>query len=346
MAKLQTTIDYKSIKEVKDLPVSWISTHGQDVMIADNYLKECKLKGLDANPARIAELIGSNIAHLRQTTLENGLRYVTIHLEDGRQIFNDNEYTILTDSYSRMNHDISTVAAARVITGTNLGDGLKLQMIISGESQNYTRSVVEKKFKSGQKHIELNYILTPERKNENGHLMFSYEENTQGLFCYNPKNMNRRGRYAPKTYPIIVKHQKIMIDTKDTRETGDKIYPYCLSSIMISHHLFNNPYMALDDTIEFKFGIDGKLHNIKGISKSYNPNPEWTDDRMLDVIMKGQNKSFNYSAKDPEAKILIEAIFGQDITRLTHHTRNTLNAIMQAAIKEEDIDFPKTMKFQ
>ena len=92
MTELLPTVDYQGIVTVKDLPVSWMSTAGRNIYTAGEYERQCKARGEVADPQRIAELINGDIVHLRLTILGNGLRYVTIHKEDGTQIYNDHEY--------------------------------------------------------------------------------------------------------------------------------------------------------------------------------------------------------------------------------------------------------------
>lgn len=346
MIPLQPTIDYRAIKEVKDLPFSWISTHDQDIKAAGNYEKECKTHGVDSNRTKIAELIRNKTAHLRQTTLENGLRYVTIHLKEGEQIFDEHEYAGLISCNCEAIHDSPSVKMADAIRGTNLGDGIKLNMTISGHSKGYgsTASYAEKEFEVDGKKVKVHYSITPESVHEDGRLTFSYEVNTPGLVNYKVKNLSNDGRIETKTKPITAKHLKLEVCTAATSETDYKNNPYCRSSILISHNL-NSPYNEKFDKMEFKFRLDGTLDEIVGISQGTNPNPEWTDKQVLVAIKKGQNDWFRYNAQSSEAQVLTQAIFGQNVSQLKHNTRETLSALMESAIKEMDIDIEKAVKF-
>jgi len=329
MIQLQPTIDCKAIIEVKDLPVFWMSIPGRDITIVGNYVRECKARGVNSDPTKVADLIGGRTAHLRQTTLENGLRYVTIHLKDGKQIFNEHEFAGLFSCNCGAIHDSLSVQTANAIHDTDLGDGIKLDMTISGHNEGYgrTSSYAKKEFEVAGKKVKVHYSIVPKSVHEDGHLSFSYEVKTPG------------------SEPITAKFVKLGIHTVATSEPDNKNDLYCRSSISVAHNLSNHPYDGQFDQMEFKFGLDGRLEEIVGRSQGTNPNPEWTDGQVLAAIKKGQNDWFGYNVHSPEAQVLSQAIFGQDVTQLRHNTRETLNAIMEATIKEIDIDVPKTLRF-
>ncbi len=344
MIQLQPTIDYKAIFEVKDLPVSWMSTHGRDIHVVGNYERKCKTQGVKADITKVAELIGGKIAHLKQTTLENGLRYVTIHLEDDEQIFDEHEYAGLFTCDCGDIHNSPAVRMANVIRGVDLGDGFKLNMTISGHSKGCggTSSYVEKEFWVAGNKVKVYYSIEPESVHKDGYLSFSYEADTIGSVSYQAENRN--GQIETRTEPITTKHVELGIHTGRTSKKGNKNGLYCNSSIKIAHNLPNHPWDRQFDQMEFKFGPYG-LEKIIGISQGTNPNPEWNDKQVLEAIKKGQNNWFSYNAQSSEAQLLSKAIFGRDVTQLRHDTKGTLNAIMEAAIKKMNIDVPKTLRF-
>ncbi len=161
---LQPIIDLKSVKEVKDLPVYWVSTHKVDIKKAGEYEKQCKARGKTLSSEEIARLLGNNTVHLRQHTLENGIRYVTIHQEDGTEIYDDRKYGGLFTCNCGAIHDSPGAISAiwDLEKKPDLGDGFRL--IGTNTSDNHARygttdSVVEKEYTVSGKKAKVHYSL-------------------------------------------------------------------------------------------------------------------------------------------------------------------------------------------
>lgn len=348
-AMLPPTVDYSTIRETRALPVSWMSTHGVSIKSAGDYERDCKRRGIQADPAEIARLIDGPMVHLEETILAGGLRYVGIFSEDGEQIFNDSMYGGLISCGCGAIHDSECVTMADAIRGTDLGDGFELQMTVSGNSKGYgrTSSYVDKNYTVDGKDVEVRYSIDPQSENEAGHLSFGFKTVQTGPHTQTVRYITEEhpdGELREVTETITKKIVEVKINTQYTNATGGKNHPNCVSSISVALNL-GNRFNTQWDQVEFKFGIDGKLEEIVGISQSDNENPEWSSPELLGAIQKGSNGWFRYSANDPEAKVISEALLGVDITQMRHNTRDTLNALMQLAIKEEDIDLGAVLNF-
>lgn len=345
--ELLPTVDFKDIKDVKDLPVSWISTNGRDIDVVGAYELQCKQSGKNADPQKISELLGGDIVHLKQTTLGNGLRFVNIHKEDGTQIFDEHEYGGLITCNCGAIHDSPSVRSAKVIDGTDLGDGFKLSMTVSGHSKGYgsTASFVNKEFFINGKEIKVWYCVEPENKHEAGHLVFHYEIKTPGTVTFEVKNLSNGGRIEERVEPIIAKYVKAEIRTAFTNETDGKNSPYCQSSFQVAYNLPKTSWTALFDQVEFNFGIDGRMIEAVGISQGDKPNPEWTSELILKTIKKGSGEWFRYPGRHPSANLLVRAVTRSQNIDIQHNTRDSLAILLDAAIREIDIDLAKTLVF-
>lgn len=347
MTILQPIIDFKSVKEVKDLPVCWVSTHKADIKKAGEYEKQCKASGKTPSSEEIANLLGNNIVHLRQHTLENGISYVTIHQEDGTEIHDDSKYGGLFTCNCGAIHDSphATSAIWDLEKKPGLGEGFKL--IGTHASDNPERygaieSFVEKEYAISNTNVSVNYSIRPPYKEDRGYLYFGFQETTSGpiniklLEIDDDGKAKWLGKYV--TERTTAKQLKIIFWSNKRRD-------HIKSEITIGHNLAENLFKGNWDQVSFEFNNTNKLEKITGISQSHKPNPEWKNEPLLTVIKKGMNEWFEYKTESPQARVLTQAIFGQDITRLQYNTKESLNSLIEAAIKETDIDLTKTLKF-
>jgi hypothetical protein len=49
-------------------------------------------------------------------------------------------------------------------------------------------------------------------------------------------------------------------------------------------------------------------------------------------MKKGQHNWFEYSASDPKARLITQAVFGRDITKNSHQAARSLNSVMAAVV--------------
>lgn len=347
MDELMRLVDY-NVKEERDLPVSWLSAHGVDIKIAGAYQLQCKKEGKPSSQKRVAELLGNNIVHLRQHTLENGLRYVTIHQADGTEIFDDSQYDGLTSCSCGAIHDMPAITSATYALRDKpkLGDGFRLigtSAYGNPDRNGAIYSYVEKEFTAGKKKVKVDYSLRPDYAGDGGSLSFRFEINTPGTVTYQVKNMTKGGRIEDRTEKIISKHVKIEIISPRHKQGEASVIGR--SSILVAYNLPEYSWRGEFDQIEFKFDNDSRLEEVVGISQTAKPNPELTDEQVLIAIKKGRNDWFRYDPKSLGASILTHAVFGTDFFFLRHNTRRTLNALVEAAIKESDIDLAKAVAF-
>lgn len=343
MTILPKTINFKNVKETKDLPVSWMSTLDTDIKRAGAYEMECKDNGIPCDPGKIAELIGGKIAHLRQTTLNNGLKFVTIHLADGTQIFDDHEYGGLFSCDCGHIKDLPCAHLAEAMRGADLGDGFVLNMTISGRGG--TTTYAEKKFTVEGKKVEIHYSVEPESEHEAGYLTFAYKVVVPGEFTFPVKNMSNGGTIEEITETTTAKNVEVRIRTEATSKTGGEKHPVCRASVSVAYNLPIRLYTTSWDQVEFKFGIDGAIEEVVGISQSDKPNPDWKDEELLKVIRKAENEWFQYSASSPEAALLARVVFGKDITELKLDTQQSLSSLLKAATDGADVNLPELMAF-
>lgn len=351
MQELMKPINYV-VEEVRDLPVSWISSHGVDINVAGAYERSCKRSGESQNSDRIAELLGNNVVHLRQHTLENGLRYVTIHQKDGTEIFDDNKYTGLITCGCGAIHDSPAVTSAiwALEEKPDLRDGFKLLGTrvthAEGNSQQYEaiESIVDKDYVVDGKKVKIHYSLRPDFAGDGGQLHFEFDVNTLDTVTYQVKNNSEGSRIEDRNKDITSKHVKINILSLN-KEEQRKSNMIGKSSILVIYNLPNRGFQGTIVQIEFKFDNYSRLEEVVGVSHGRITHSDWIDEPILAAIKNGQDNWFSYNAENQEAQILTRAIFGQNVTQLRHNTRETLNALMKAAITEMDIDVSRVFKF-
>ncbi len=117
-------------------------------------------------------------AHYRLTKYPNGLRYVTIHDEHGRQIFNDKAEVKASIQGPDGVWKTETFLSAARSSVRDLGDGFKLSYTTSFDGG--TMSRVEKEIKGSTAHGKLFYTLKPISETEIKNLSMNYKIDTMG----------------------------------------------------------------------------------------------------------------------------------------------------------------------
>ncbi len=356
---MKPTVDYQSIQEVRDLPVSWRSTHGRSLNQAAAYERDCRRKGLSPDRRFIDNLIAAPRVHLRETILANGLRYVTIHDDDdnGRMVFDDHEYYGLISCNCGAIHDKPAVGSAKAINNADLGDGFKLAMTISGESPEVSRSstvsYVEKEFSTATGKVKVHYNLNPFDPHEAGRLRFEYEHFTDGELSYRLKELSagqakvrrEKKEYLARQVTVRISGDSTKVN-KSILEEGN--HPYCTSSVEVAYNLASNLWHCYNgawDQVRFEFGMDGALEKVIGISKTMNPCPVIQDPFTSIAMRKGKNEWFEYDARAIQSKLLARAFLGKDVTSLQHNAAETLDALVDAATKGQDVDPLQLLQF-
>lgn len=343
---LQPTIDYQAIREVKDLPCSWRSMHGVSLEV-NRYVSSCR----KLDPKRIEELVsGAPTAHLRETILENGLRYVTIHTGDGTQIFDENEYKEeIREGYvcgcGVSVHDTPVINMADAIGGADLGDGFKLESVRSssdGRSAE-TISYVRKKVTVGDEEIEVYYSLNPPNASA-GHLSFEYSVQKKGELSYRTSLGGNTKREKSK---YVARETKVKIRSAGSKKNTSEGLLRC--SVLVAYSLPGTYSEAFDngavDQVQFEFGIDGRLKRVSGFSQTSNPNPDISDKMVLLALRKGKDENFKYGRDYVGSRLLSTAIFGKDITSMQLDIKATLDELVEAAINGRKIE-PKDLLFK
>ena len=152
--------DLTDIKEEKDLPYSWDNLQLHDQRKVTMYLHHCMDSGIEPKARTAKRLINTERAHLRQTTLKNGLRYVTIHTETGKELFNFHEYAglVITDLHR---HPVPCGIPTRAVKNAHLGNGFVLTGLFSEDQTGNLISQVEKRYKTGNRQHAVTYTLSP-----------------------------------------------------------------------------------------------------------------------------------------------------------------------------------------
>ncbi len=336
MTQLQPTIDYNSVPEVRDLPNSWllpgdISREQENQVV--HYLLDNNLKNPDQK--KLQELLNAERIHARVHTLSSGIRYITLRKEDGEEIFDAHAYKGLAaplipsgDPENTMPSDASPLSIKYFVSPNNeinLGDGFNLWSITTSKQDQSIQSYIQKSFSVSGKTIKLDYQIQPESTPKGSYL-------------------NLRCEVQSKIERSITKYEQLQIRT-DIDQVKNKNNPFCTTTLTVSYNLSDRQSQTEHDQLTFKFRTDGQLDQILGISESNLPNPAWSNPA-LKAIKKASKEWITYNAQTPEAKILSEAVFGQDVTQCIHDSRRTLAAIIQAAIKEQDINVAKTLNFE
>ncbi len=318
------TIDFSSIKEVRDLNVGWMSSDGANIDAAGAYEKECKVAGVPADPDKLAEILGGAMVHYRMSTLKNGLKYVGIFRDaDGTQIYSDTAYHGLISCNCGAIHDSPAVSTPDHVRGTDIGDGFHLSMTVSGHSSGYgsTSTCAEKEYTVGNSEVKVSYYLKPPTQGS-GHFWLryegrDYEQRTHQVNVIGKGLEDRNERVCAKL---------TQVEFRGEPDKNVKI------EVAVAINLANSTSNTEWDQVTFKFGQDGKIEEIVGLSATDKPNPEWTDVARLLAMKKGQHNWFEYSASDPKARLITQAVFGRDITKNSHQAARSLNSVMAAVV--------------
>lgn len=302
------------------------------------------------------DLNGGEVAHLELTVLGNELRYARIKTDDGKESYEAEEYSGLvtlrnesprSGSLPSEERYTATTKKPHVIRiNTDLGSGFQLKQILPKHNGYETiTSYVGKTFSVEGKDVEIAYSITPPSQHQPGLLDLSF-------LITEPKTTADKLDLDGiiRTGGTFITYRKTMeVEIHDVCRQNGTADPFSYSSLLITYELTNYPSFGAGKTIDqikFEFGMDGNLESIHGMSETSAFNPELSDDKVSAAIKKGKDEEFEYLPKEPEAQLLAQAIFGHDITHLRHNTRESLTALMEAAIRELDIDVVKALKFQ
>lgn len=354
-------IDFNDVIEVKRLPYSWISIQGVDLKQVGDYERECLHSGQVADQRKIAELLGNKVVHLRQHTLRNGFRYVTINLENGNEVYDDTEYLGLGGicSCGADHNHLVTVGSAvsQLKERPDLGNGFKLQVTLGsdGNPARYgcTESAVEKQFVANGKSVTVYYKLRPDYNGDGGDLFFRYRvgyptisqwekqfvlDSSGEPFSYyildNKEIVSRENHCNPFTLNMRIHRKK-----KENSE-----FPQASDEVSITTSYRDQRYGKQNLNLEFQFDQIGRLHNVGGTKYQNNVDIGWNDDG-LTLTPTAIEEHFSYSRQNDDAQPFIEMVFGRNISRQKLDVRKTLETIMEAAATEQDIDLATAVKF-
>ena len=295
-------IDYARIREVTEPPFTWIAHSRGSMQQAARYEFECKTTNQIPSQERLLGLLEGNPVHLRIHTLENGLRYITVHREDGNQ---SGDYAEYRGAYF-CKHDGKACfhvnsSLPKDVKGMNLGDGFLLNDI--NIHQEGTSITATKGFMVGSDSVKAFYWV--------------YDK---PFFFHIDYTTNPIEREVTETHGIggAVMFSGRDIFRHDTPKQGTLIMK------VFYDQAGENPVTSLST----QYVIPNPRGDIKSNSAFF----AWNREGKLERIADGDNR-FQVDGHTAEAAILSDAVFGRDISRLTLDARLTLNKIVRAAIE-------------
>lgn len=291
-------VDYSAVTEVNDLPV--FGTLGPK----------------------------KNEVFLRQHTLENGLRYVTIHKKDMEELYHTDEYAEMMITNIDKS-PLTVISSIWDINGKiNLGAGFRLRGVhirsdpkLNGRAE----SVIFKSYSVDDKRVSVDYSLRPDYLGDGGRLKLAFKVDTiGGMTTSMPEFKN------PNT---VSKRFEISI-LQDGKNEPAK------SNVIVVYNPLNN--LEKHDGLIFNFK-NNLLSDIEGVSQTNVPNPELSNEAVLKAIKKGENKEFIYHPQDMEASILTSALFGQNAISID--VKGTLDAIIKSTRDYKGVEMADVVKF-
>ncbi|MBK7844331.1 MAG: hypothetical protein IPJ71_11645 [Bdellovibrionales bacterium] len=309
------------VEELRDR--SWISASDSNIEAAGQFEKERKAKGETATQEELERVLGGSKVHLRQTTLPIGLAYVTIHKEDGTEIFDANSYLGLLSSNCGAIHDCPVVSTHHVIRDTPLGAGFTLTSVRSNDESFITTSTIQKDYdiRGQDSSVELIYSINPKPGSRNiDHLWLDYTE---------------------RSFRTTIREERDTRVVQNIRFDFDKGELLSIE-IGVALNLSNSKWeSAAFDQVHLIFDPNGKLERITGISQSTSPNLAWsnlTDQAaFLDALKKGQNMWFSYRPEEPQAALIFKTVFGRNIGSLKGISFSAVKEIMDSARAERPL---------
>jgi hypothetical protein len=331
-----------------------MSVHGREEGLwrAADYEISRRGVGLPVNPDVIRRIIDGDMAHLVLTVLDNGLRHVTIHTEDGAQIHNEREYAGAEDIRTR--GPSATALMAKIIEGADLGDGFRLLGVccdreyvpdVFKAGDPFTTSKVGKTFDINGNTFEVTYVI----KEKSGKLElenFRIERRTFRQFRYAERSWRNvgSGGYLTKFWLT----GNVVAESEMVEMYGDG-----RSLMRVSQQLSNRPSsFGLEwNTAEFGFDKQGKPAevdvSIADVLGNVEPLPEWR--AALAAIRERQERegrTLRFSPEDPEAKAVSVALLARNITELAHQAAETLAVLVNVAVSGADVVLRNVMKFE
>ncbi|HLD41938.1 MAG TPA: hypothetical protein VJB06_02795 [archaeon] len=254
---LLQTADFDDVREIRILPVKWDSYHDACTEFAQSYVDQCRSGN---SPIDTAVLEGKHFlnpkpVHLRLTVLNNGLRYVTLHEEDGKEIFHDDKavYQIVGEETGKISFDRDP----KLFHLVDLGDGFRLESLsCARETDVYTLTKAKKLFTAEGFPVTINFLAVGKNASRKGQLVrFSY--------CVEQEPADDNIRHC------------FMVDEADKKETDGKISPedHYISALVTSWSSRDGQYFTAfewdsegNPTKTVTQGEDGKRAKINPVA--------------------------------------------------------------------------------
>ncbi len=310
---------------VRDLPVTWMSANNADIRTAGKYEGWSKSRGVEPDSSKLTSFLGGDIVHLRLTKLSNGLRYVTIHKEDGTQIFDDTAYRGLSLIPRRDSgiQDSPAVSSPGEVYDADLGDGFSLRMTLSEQEKGHgrTSTFAEKRYRRPDgTQVELHYSIKPKSPIEIEDLNITYEA---------VSSASTRADMATWTAKVVQARSQFYQGSH-------------LKSLITISYRFGQQW----DQVSFYFGPNGKLFLIMAKSNIPTPHPDWSEPKFLRAIGQGSGTSFQYGWSDPAAAIIFRTVFGKDISTLERLSLTSVQSILNAVTEEKSLNLVSLLSFR
>jgi hypothetical protein len=311
---LKPAVDFEDLRKIREFPVRWMSNHNANLQLGATYEKICQRLGTSVVPHELEFLLGGTLVHARQSWLKGGLTYVTLHNDNGLEIFESYVYAGLRNPKSPRPQ--AAIHLAPRLLNQDLGDGFRLASTMSSDGKiPFTRSYVQKEYEADGQKIRMEYVVSPHEKD----LSFSLQALTPGT-----------QRAAKITHVTIAENSNV-------EKSSVKV------EVILS--LSDTALGSKVDRVVFLFDHNGNLQTVGGRSQSVSDNPEWHDLDFLSAIRKGSGVWFNYAASDPKAKLITQMILQKDVVNLHLVRRDTLNNLVAAAREGKTADLLSLLHF-
>lgn len=307
---------------------------------ASGYEYQCWLRHQDTDPDVLSnKLLGATV-HPRIHLLENGLVYLTIHQDDGTEIFDFEEYQgwepHLSNEYEKLGPFSEPVDKRRyavgcqptmgsplVLSGFGLGDDFAFSEFLRSSliSPQRPTSLVTKGYKEGEVSCKTSYNITPPTDHYEGKILFKHQHLSPYAGIADPKNMVMRRVYV-------------------TIYTSKKDWRYCDSLVIVNFFLKEKEEDSNNLGIVFNFDWDGSLNEIRPSLHDYSL-AEVFGGRVIDSIEQIEGGR----GKNSDIALVTQSFLGRDITGFRHDAVKSLVDLLGNAKQNSSQDPNELLSF-
>ena len=296
----------------------WSAVSVENLARTSKYLDQMYMQRMPADAARVLELLAFEEAHLEVSTHSSGLRFVTVHGSDGKQIFKDSYFRGLTAAELKGSEKLSDMRTPPAFLNENLalGGGFVLRYFQTDRESGVmtTFSQASKTYAVEGGLATLTYYITVKGASEISALKINYEETL--------------GQGPSKTTTVEVEF------------AGGEL---AKTEIKVEHGLGGRRSREID-AIGLDFDGNGQFVAVNVFSTTKIENPEWSHPDIVRAIHKGKNMVSGYAATSTTANLLMQTVVGNGGFNVI--SKQVVDKLLAAALRGEKVDLSSLLDYE